>query len=158
MAPTSLTLTPPDAGWMAQAACAGYWELMESTEEKDERAAKDLCRACPVWQECRAWTLSLPVRQDVAGDAGGLTEKQRDQARRRIRRSRPPVTAEPPKTCTGCGETKPASQFYPRPKRRGGRESRCNVCSTRQAQERRAAKKAALTVAEQTTDVKGIAS
>jgi hypothetical protein len=154
MGATSLTLTPPDAEWMAEAVCAGYWLLMESTEEKDERAAKDLCRTCPVWEACRAWTLSLPGRQDVAGVAGGLTEKQRDQARRRIRRSRPPGD-EPDKKCTGpCGETKPANQFYMRPRLRGGRESRCNVCCTAANRGYREAKKAR----EQTTDVKGIAS
>jgi hypothetical protein len=86
MGATSLTLTPPDAEWMAEAVCAGYWELMESTEEKDEKAAKDLCRACPVWEACRAWTLSLPPRQDVDGIAGGLTRIERDRVRRSRRR------------------------------------------------------------------------
>jgi WhiB family redox-sensing transcriptional regulator len=140
MVASSLTLTPPDAEWMRQARCAGYWDLMESAEEKDERAAKDLCQSCPVWEQCRAWTLSLPPRQDVAGVAGGLTEKQRDQARRRRRRSRP--AAEPPKECTGCGEPKPADQFYLRPKHRGGRESRCSTCCSAQAQAHRAKKAA----------------
>lgn len=32
------------------------------------------------------------------------------------------------KRCTGCGETKPLSQFNPRPNRPGGRHSRCKTC------------------------------
>lgn len=161
MPPTMLTLTPPDAEWMARAACAGYWDLMESTEEKDERAAKDVCAACPVWEACRAWTLSLPPRQDVAGVAGGLTEKQRDQARRRIRR-RLPTAPEEPRACTRGKECvhgevmQPASEFYRRPRYPAGRETQCRTCCQKKCRERKAAKKAAQ--AGQTTDVKGIAS
>jgi hypothetical protein len=143
MPPTSLTLTPPDAGWMAQAACAGYWELMESTEEKDERAAIDVCASCPVWEACRAWTLSLPPRQDVAGVAGGLTEKQRDRARRRIRRSKPSEPKET-KRCPRCREEKSVGQFYLRPERADGRDAYCRTCCVELTQERRAAKKAAM--------------
>jgi WhiB family redox-sensing transcriptional regulator len=156
MVASSLTLTPPDAEWMRQARCAGYWDLMESTEEKDERAAKDLCQSCPVWEQCRAWTLSLPPRQDVAGVAGGLTQKQRERQRRRIRRSRPPEPKET-KRCPRCRETKSLGQFYVRPERADGRDAYCRTCCVELTQERRAAKEAAPT-ADQTTDVKGIAS
>lgn len=154
MPPTTLTLTPPDAGWMAQAACAGYWTLMESTEERDEKAAVDLCRACPVWEQCRAWTLSLPPRQDVAGVAGGLTEKQREAARRRVRRRARPLEPVETKRCARCKETKPVGQFYLRQGRKDGRDAYCRTCCVERTQEQRAAKRSA----EQTTDVKGIAS
>lgn len=37
------------------------------------------------------------------------------------------------KRCNGCRETKPVTEFYPRPERRGGEgiESRCKACSNR---------------------------
>lgn len=146
MPPTALTLTPPDAEWMAEAACAGYWELMESTEERDEKAAKDVCKACPVWERCRAWTLSLPPRQDVCGMAGGMTAKERDKARRRIRRSRPQEPKET-KRCPRCRETKSVGQFYLRPERKDGRDAYCRTCCVELTQERRAAKRASEVVA-----------
>jgi hypothetical protein len=139
MGATSLSLAPPDAEWMEKAACRGLSGLMDSTEERDEKLAKDVCRACPVWERCRAWTLSLPPSKDVAGVAGGLTEKERDRARRRRRRARP--VNEPPKTCNGpCGETQAATEFYPRPSGKGGREAVCRTCRFEQKKAWRARK------------------
>lgn len=157
MPPTSLTLTPPDTGWMAKAACAGYWTLMESTEERDEKVAKDLCRACPVWEACRAWTLSLPPRQDVYGVAGGMTAKERELVRRRLRR-RLPTGPEGPRACTRCEVMQPAAEFYQRPRYPGGRETQCRSCCQEKNRDRKAAKRAALAAAVQTTDLEGIAS
>lgn len=142
MPPTSLTLTPPDAEWMAKAACRGMWWLMESTEDADVKAARDLCRSCPVWEDCRTWALSLPPRHEVAGMAGGLTEEERAKARRCVRRRRISAT-EPPRSCNGCGSTKPAGEFYPRPADRGGREAQCMDCRRRQNREYKAAQRAA---------------
>jgi WhiB family redox-sensing transcriptional regulator len=158
MVATSLTLTPPDTGWTDRVICRDMGAVMDGETPEDERHAKELCHVCPVKQECGSYALSLPPRQDVYGVAGGMTAKERERRRRATRRSRPPAPTEPPKECTGCGATKPADQFYRRPTVRSGRESRCNVCSTRQTQARRAAKKAAMAVTEQITDVKGIAS
>lgn len=137
-----LALAPPDAAWMTKAVCVGRWDLMESTEEADVRAARWLCADCPVWRDCRTWVLSLPNRQDVAGVAGGLTEIERVRARRKTRRSRP-AAAEAPKTCTKCGHTKPPEKFYQRPDGRYGRESQCVDCRRQQKREYKAAQRAA---------------
>jgi hypothetical protein len=147
MAPPMLALAPPDAGWMPQASCVGRWELMESTEEADVRAARWLCADCPVWRDCRAWVLSLPNRQDVAGVAGGLTEIERVRARRQARRRVKPVVSEGPKTCTKCGHTKPPEMFYQRPDGRYRREAQCVDCRRRQKREYKAAQRAAKTEA-----------
>lgn len=141
MPPTMLALTPPDSRWMDQAACAGAWTLMDSKEEKAVRTAKDLCASCPVWRSCRAWTLSLPPRQDVYGVAGGLTMEERQKARRRVRRCAAGV--EPPRTCTRCGDTKPAAEFYLRPEGQGNRESRCLDCVRAKNREYKARQRAA---------------
>lgn len=140
MTASVLALTPPDAGWMRQARCAGRWDVMQSAEDGDVPMAKAFCRACPVRSECLAWTLSLPPRGDVEGVAGGLTREERDLARRRIRRARMPA---PPATkcCPRCREDKPLGQFYLRPDRAGGRDTYCRSCCVDLARERRAAKK-----------------
>lgn len=146
MPPTMLTLTPPDSGWMDRAACVGAWMLMESEDDRLIRRAREMCADCPVWRQCREWTLSLPPREDVYGVAGGLTAEERQRARRNARRRL--AYAEPDRTCTQCGETKPAVEFYLRPETKGGtRESRCLDCvrekNRRYCRERRAAAKAA---------------
>lgn len=144
MPPTSLTLTPPDAEWMQQARCAGYWALMESDSPKDEDDAKALCHACPVEGSCARWTLSLSPREDVYGVAGGMTADERASARRRIRRTKPSAPAET-KRCPHCREDKPLGQFYVRPERPSGRDVYCRPCCADLARARRAAKKAAAT-------------
>lgn len=140
MPATMLTLIPPDAEWMQHAKCAGHWMLMESDGDHDEKLAKSLCAACPVWRDCRAWTLSLPPRQDVEGVAGGLTAKERDLLRRRIRRAK--AAPESPKECRRCHETQAATEFYLRPRDRGGREAVCRTCRSDQKREARRAEEA----------------
>jgi hypothetical protein len=159
MPPTALTLTPPDAGWMDRVICRPYWALMDGETPRDVTDAKEVCRTCPVEEECRAYVLSLPPREDVYGVAGGMTAKERDLARRRVRRGAP-AGSEEPRACTrgkDCvrGEgPQPADEFYRRPKHASGRETQCRSCWQLRSRERKAAKRAA----EQTTDVKGIAS
>lgn len=141
MPPTLLTLTPPDSGWMDAAGCVGRWDLMESTDEETVEAARDVCRACPVWNRCREWVLSLPPREDVTGMAGGLTKEEREKIRRAVRRRRLTSRAEPPKQCTECEETKPATEFYLNT-REGRRENTCRRCKAAKKRERRAARRA----------------
>ena len=144
MGATALTLTPPDGAWMKEAACAGRWEVMQSTDESDVKAAKALCAACPVEETCQAWLLALPPRQDVTGTAGGMTAEERVRARRRIRRAqpRPQPRDEPPKTCKSCEETHAATDFYARPTSRGGREAVCRFCRLAQKRAWRDAQRA----------------
>ena len=87
---TALTLTPPDQSWMDRdLPCRLDPVLMDAEDGPGVERARDVCRACPVWACCRAWTLSLPPSKDVAGVAGGLTVEERQRARRaRLRRRR----------------------------------------------------------------------
>jgi hypothetical protein len=137
-----LTLTPPDAGWMSQAACAGDWGVMEGLSDDDVWDAKATCRRCPVRRRCEGWVLSLPPSQDVNGIAAAMTPEERDKARRRARRSRPPVP-EATKECRRCLEEQAVSKFYVRPARTDGRDSYCRTCCAELARERAAEKRAA---------------
>lgn len=135
MAPT-LTLTPPGAEWMAEAICHDLWTLMEAETPEDEKQAKEACHVCPVKQRCGRWVISLPARQDVYGVAAGMTVIERAKVRRYISQG---TTPELPKRCTRCGETKDATEFYPRPALHGSaRDSRCRTCCAEITQERRA--------------------
>jgi WhiB family redox-sensing transcriptional regulator len=142
MPPTSLTLTPPDTGWIDRVICRDMGAVMDGETPEDERHAKELCHACPVKQDCRSYALSLPPSKDFYGVAGGLTVKERQDLRRRNRRSRPPEPQET-KQCPRCREEKPLGQFYLRPERADGRDTYCRPCCVELTQERRAAKKAA---------------
>ena len=148
MSPTALTLTPPDAAWMTRVICRPYWAVMDGESPRDVTDAKEVCRACPVEEECGAYVLSLPPREDVYGVAGGMTAKERDRARRRARRGMP-TTSEEPRACTR-GEKcvagpapQPADEFYRRPAYTSGRESQCRSCWQKRNRERKAAKRAA---------------
>jgi len=47
-----------------------------------ETAAKDICGRCPVRQECLDYAMADPMLQGIWG---GLTQREREQARRRAR-------------------------------------------------------------------------
>jgi hypothetical protein len=148
MPPTLLTLTPPDAEWMAKAICHGRGTLMEAETPAAEKLAKAMCHACPVEDACARWTLSLPPREDVSGVAGGMTAKERELVRRRIRRGTMTGPEEPRACSRGkeCvhGEVKqPAHEFYQRPRYPGGRERQCRTCCQKRYRANRAARKAA---------------
>lgn len=67
-------MTGPDAGiWQARAACRDvhpdlFWPTHPSRQREDIAAAVEVCRRCPVLDECRdyAASLSRPIR------AGGI--------------------------------------------------------------------------------------
>ena len=73
--------------WMVQAACRGLSELMfaERGDNATVRAAKDVCRACPVLAACAEWALWSGQSIDY-GIAGAMTPTERKQRRGVIRR------------------------------------------------------------------------
>lgn len=82
-------MTPP--AWMEQAACQGVDPVLffgaefETPADRQARVAqaKAICSSCPVRVDCRQWAFSF---QAQVGIAGGLTEQERAQRRRRARR------------------------------------------------------------------------
>lgn len=76
--------------WMEHAACRDADPLLffgsefENPDARDERvsAAKAICQGCPVRRDCQHWAFSF---QAQVGIAGGLTEQERAQRRRRAR-------------------------------------------------------------------------
>lgn len=83
-----------DEDWVEAGACVGHqepdlwwpeppkgrpptdWGAWEATVQR----AKDVCRTCPVQSQCLRWAMENP-KQANAGIWGGLTAKERDQAR-----------------------------------------------------------------------------
>jgi hypothetical protein len=116
---TRASVPAPADGWEQQAACratVGGLDLTELTESARKEAARNdgaytyetragvvtrdyaadlavaqqLCAACPVVAQCRAAALAVT---DVAGFAGGLTEAQRTDWRKRNKVKVRPGTA-----------------------------------------------------------------
>ena len=78
--------TPP---WVAAAACAGTPTAMFFPKRGGQNAAAvaiAICNECDVLTECRTWALSSPDPTCGHGIAGGMTPRQRRQARARARR------------------------------------------------------------------------
>ena len=76
-----------DQTWRADALCTkavdlglaepDYWfPGRGEAEEPSARLARDICRACPVADDCLAMALAVPRREDV-GIWGGLSERRR---------------------------------------------------------------------------------
>lgn len=68
-------LNPAD--WHHRAACAGYEPELwwaDTDSPRAQAAAVDICRACPVRQECLRHALALPEREGIWG---GLLPYQR---------------------------------------------------------------------------------
>lgn len=139
------SLVPKGSVWLRDAACGRRWDLMQSTDENTIPDAKRVCYTCPVLDTCRGWLLSLTPSQDVNGVAGGWTAEERKRYRRRLQLRPNPVVGEPARECRGCGETKPAEEFYPRPTSRGGgREAQCIACRRAQNRAYKAKRRAAV--------------
>lgn len=71
--------------WRARGACSGQGELFFNPAKAKQREAAAICAECPVRAECRSWAIENPGKASH-GVWGGLTEKQRESARRRARR------------------------------------------------------------------------
>ncbi len=73
----------PEEFWQARAACKGQHAYLffppnhfEKKHEKLQReaAAKEICKTCPVIDECREYALAI---REPYGIWGGLTENER---------------------------------------------------------------------------------
>lgn len=83
--PLSDLLWEPDESWRDDAACSGSGtDLFFPISEEDPQveAAKEVCAACPVMDECLAYALST---NQTEGVWGGMTGSERRRLRRRIR-------------------------------------------------------------------------
>lgn len=74
-----------EAEWQARASCRGPHAIVffppSHSERKDERiererAAKEICRPCPVRQECLDYAIKI---REAHGIWGGLNEAERKQ-------------------------------------------------------------------------------
>lgn len=73
----------PD-GWQEEAACRDAdIELFFSLDDDDQRAAQELCRSCPVQQECLRFALE---NREMYGIWGGMQESDRRSVIRERRR------------------------------------------------------------------------
>ena len=81
----------PEDDWKLRAAClthspalffAKRWESKRETVKREKRA-KRVCATCPVREQCLTYALT---RNEKYGIWGGLTEKERTQMRRKMRR------------------------------------------------------------------------
>ena len=55
--------------WQEQAACRGYTGLFYSHVPADRQQARDICHACPVLDECRAYWIDHVTADDVRSGA-----------------------------------------------------------------------------------------
>lgn len=90
------------------------------------RNAKKVCRMCDVRAECLQYALHHNIRDGIWG---GLSEQER-----RVMRRSQEVASGGERTCTGCGETKPVTEFHRRT--RSGYEHRCKTCRRAARRER----------------------
>lgn len=81
---------------------------------KQIKAAKAICRRCPVKDACEADALT---RDEQYGIWGGTTHADRNA-----------LLMKEKKACTGCGVVKVLAEFYSRPGRGRGHKSRCKAC------------------------------
>ncbi len=86
--------------WQLAAACRGMcssvffhpWEERGPARERRERAAKAICRECPVMIECQRHARAIPERYGIWG---GLSEAERGGTRVRVtQRTVAPATAD----------------------------------------------------------------
>jgi WhiB family redox-sensing transcriptional regulator len=80
--------------WVEHAACKGQTRTMfvdnfpvlahreTALERRQMKDAKRVCESCPVLEPCRAWALTDPDPA-IDGVAGGMTPRERWEARRR---------------------------------------------------------------------------
>lgn len=72
--------------WQTRGTCRShspdeFFLLAYQAARHDVKAAKQICRGCPVLNECRTWALANPGAT-ADGIWGGLTPPERDRARR----------------------------------------------------------------------------
>lgn len=78
------TKPPPDTRWMKWAACRGLDPNLFFPEKGDgSRGVKDVCRPCPVRQECLDYAIETSQWKGVWG---GTTERERKAIRRNRRK------------------------------------------------------------------------
>ena len=86
-------------GWQYRAACKGLQSHLffppnhierKQERQRRERAAKAICRECPVLQECREYALMV---REPHGIWGGLNEYERRQALARLKKATVPPTS-----------------------------------------------------------------
>lgn len=66
--------------WTDRAACLGMDPdlfMPQRGENKKVQKAKQICRQCPVMNECREYGLELSVKYDTHGIFGGLSRYER---------------------------------------------------------------------------------
>lgn len=63
--------------WADRAACAGHPELTDERTKLRARQALELCRQCPVVEQCRAWA---DTERTYVGVAGGRVYTERRSA------------------------------------------------------------------------------
>lgn len=63
--------------WADRAACAGHPELTDERTKLRARKALELCRRCPVVEQCRAWA---DAEGTYVGVAGGRVYTERRSA------------------------------------------------------------------------------
>lgn len=86
-----------NGGWTASAACRGmdpavfHPQRHGHDQAKRSRAAKEVCRRCPVEDECLAFALMTEPVGSESGIWGGMTPEERRELRRLLERSEPEV-------------------------------------------------------------------
>jgi WhiB family redox-sensing transcriptional regulator len=67
--------------WRHEAACRAH--PIETFFGRRRLAAIQVCRSCPVLEDCRDWALGLPEHADPAGVLGGMSATERRERRLR---------------------------------------------------------------------------
>jgi WhiB family redox-sensing transcriptional regulator len=76
-----------DQDWRAEALCAtDHPELWFAVGAIEHRAAKAICRRCPVQAQCLSYAMEAPVDHGIWG---GFTERERRRQRRQNADRRP---------------------------------------------------------------------
>lgn len=116
--------------WGEHANCIGKAHVLEGP---DVVAAKQLCAACPVIQQCHAWVFPMRGKSDPGGVRAGRTEAERETLRRstgqkRARQPKPPTRPDE-KYCGRCQQIKPRDQFHQNKHHKDGLATYCRPCA-----------------------------
>ena len=76
--------TGAPGAWAGDAACKGHQEVMFPERGDSTDPARELCQVCPVASDCSAWAGTVSAAQ--SGVIAGLSQRQRDRARRELGR------------------------------------------------------------------------
>ncbi|GAA3100982.1 hypothetical protein JOF29_003231 [Kribbella aluminosa] len=69
MRPTLTVIVDPADRWMSRAACIGQAPAYDETASRWEQTkARELCRSCPVLEECREWARRTKYTGTAAGE------------------------------------------------------------------------------------------